>query len=118
MNNKRWLILFCPAFVFLSIAVGAFALSEQEIQRHNVAQERENQAKFDKFVANVRSGKWELTPDKWIEGMRLERDLTESERQFSLGSARTMRAGGWYLLVGVVFQAVVVISVKGAFKKP
>src|SRR5436189_109323 len=112
MSNKHSLLLFCPGLVFLVIALGAFVLSEQEIHRHHLAQARESQEKFDRFVADVRSGKRELTPDKWIEGMCLERKLTESERQFSLETARTMRAGGWFMLIGVAFQTIVVFSVR------
>src|SRR5262245_47969713 len=118
MKNKQSLLLFCPCLLFLVIALGAFVLSEQEIRRHNLAQERESQEKFDRFVADVRTGKRELTQDKWIEGMRLEREQTRAERQFSFSSARTMRAGGWFLLMGSAFQAVVAFSVKPVSQKP
>jgi hypothetical protein len=107
--------LLSPSFIFIVIAIGAFVLSEQDIR---TAHERANQQEFDKFVENVKSGKWQLTTDKWLDGLRVERSRTESERRFGIGAARVARSCAWYILLGVACQALVVFSVRANCKKP
>ena len=116
MNIRHTILLLSPGFMFAIIAAGAFLLSEMDFRYYDPANVQENQQKYDTFVANVKSGKWQLTSDKALEAIRLERKRTEAEAQISLQAARTIRSGGWCILLGVACQVLVVFSVVGRLK--
>jgi hypothetical protein len=117
MTNKNLVLLLCPALILVTIALGAFLLSEQELQRHNPTEDQRSREKFERFVSEVKAGKSELTPEGWIKGMRIQRNLVEVEREFSLESARTMRTGGWLILAAVACNIAGVILVRQHSKK-
>jgi hypothetical protein len=118
MTNKNLLYLLLSAFLYVVIAIGAFVLAEQNIRNHDLNRDREDQQKFDRFVENVKSGKRQLTPDQWLEGMRLGRNQIESERHIGLQTTEAMRTGAWWILVGAAFQVFVIFSIrKGCTKQ-
>jgi hypothetical protein len=74
MTKRDLAILLSPSIFFIVVAVAAFLTSEM-IRRH--IRDDGSRQKFDTFVTNVQSGKWQLTTDKWLEGMQWEEDTAE-----------------------------------------
>ena len=70
------------------------------------------QQKFDVFVANVKSGKWQLTADRWLEGMRRERATAEAYRKAGASTVELMQDFVWASLAGILLQTCVVFSVR------
>ena len=70
-----------PVLSFLIIALSALFFSSLYFRHYKEHQKenQESQQKFDQFVENVKSGKWQLTTDKWIEGMKLQRSEAEAK---------------------------------------
>ncbi len=114
MSNKHLAVLLSPAIIFLVIAAGDFVLSQQAMNRPNPDQERQ---RFENFVKNVQSGKWQLTTDRWLVGMRSQHRLVEAERGTRLQLAETMRSGVWHILAGIGFQAIAVLWVRNDCRK-
>ncbi len=116
MSTRSLLFLLSPSLIFIVIAAAAFQLSQKDFHYYDPAKERESQQKFDTFVANVQSGRWQLTTDRWLEGMRRERKVTEAERQIGIDSAIVIRQGAWLILLGVACQVLSVFAIRGRKK--
>jgi|HubBroStandDraft_6_1064221.scaffolds.fasta_scaffold584718_2 hypothetical protein len=115
MTKKDVFILLSPSIFFIVVAVAAFLTSEM-IRRHTHYDG--SRQKFDTFVTNVQSGKWQLTTNKWLEGMQREEATAEAYRDVGADSADMMRVFAWTSLAGIVFQTAVVFSVKKRLRKP
>ncbi len=120
MNKKDicHLIAF-PVFSFLIIAVGAL-FSSNLYSRHYNELEQENQVRqqrFEQFVENVKNGKWQLTTDKWIEGMRRQRSSAEAERKIIVPLIEFLRFIGWFGLILAAFNVLFVLYVRDNIKK-
>ena len=116
MSTRNLIFLLFPTLVFVVIAAAAFQLSQKDFRYYDPAKDRESQQKLDTFVADVQSGKWLLTTDKWLEAIRRERKVTEAERRIGMDSAIVIRQGGWLILWGVTCQVLVVLTVKKQMK--
>jgi hypothetical protein len=106
MKNKDIALLLAPSLVFILIAVGSLLMAgliRQSTDNDDGAQ------KFNTFVQNVQTGKWRLTTDRWIDGMRQERAVAESYRQADSSTAGSIRIFACLTLLGVGFQAIVVL---------
>jgi len=120
MNKKDicHLIAF-PVFSFLIIAVGALFSSNLYSRYYNEL-EKENQMRqqrFEQFVENVENGKWQLTTDKWIEGMRRQRSSAEAERKTIVPLIEFLRFIGWFGFILAAFNVLVVLYVRDNIKK-
>ena len=115
MTKRDIATLLSPSIFFILVAVAAFWTSDA-IGRHT--RDDGGQQKFDTFVKNVQSGKWQLTTDRWLEGMRQERAIAEAYREAGTSTADMMRDLVWASLVGIAFQVAVVFSVRKRLRKP
>ncbi|HEV7924946.1 MAG TPA: hypothetical protein VGR14_06300 [Verrucomicrobiae bacterium] len=70
MKKRDIAVLLAPGIFFILVVVAAF-LPITELS------DGSSQKKFDQFVDNVRSGKWQLTSERWIEGLQVQRKETE-----------------------------------------
>ena len=116
MTRRNIITLLLPSLLFLTMAIGAFLFSEIHL-RHREP-DGSNEKKFEVFVDNVKSGKWQLTSDRWIEGMRRERAVAKAEREISDTLAQALRMWGWVGLLGFSFQIAVVFSVRAKCERP
>jgi hypothetical protein len=108
-----------PVSGFLILALAAFFISNRyfkdytEIQKKN----QESQQKFDQFVENVKSGKWQLTTEQWVEGMKLQRTEAEAEYESIIPLIEFLKFIGWFGLVLAACNALVVLYVKDKILK-
>jgi hypothetical protein len=120
MNKKEiyHLIMF-PGLCFLILSAGAWFFSHLYFGYYN-NHEKENQIseqKFEQFIDNVKSGKWQLTTDKWIEGMKLQRSEAETEYQSVVPLIEFLQFIGWFSLILAGCNVLVVLCVKDKIKK-
>jgi hypothetical protein len=117
MTKKDLAILLSPSIAFVILAVAAFLSSSMILGRFDSAREQESQQKFERFVAKVKSGEWQLTQDKMIEGMRLAHEAAAADRQASVSICELMRDFVWLALVGIFWQLVAVFNVRKRLQK-
>ena len=120
MNKKDiyHLIMF-PVLCFLILSASALFFSHLYFGYYN-NHEKENQVseqKFEQFIENVKSGKWQLTTDKWIEGMKLERNTAEDEYKTIVPLIEHLRFIGWFSLILAACNVLVVLYVRDNIKK-
>jgi hypothetical protein len=108
MTKKEIVLLLSPSLIFAAIAIIAFFISHM-VQQHT--RDDDHRQKFEAFVENVQSGKWQLTTEKWLEGMRREDATAEDYRNASVSLAKIFQDFIWLSLAGIMFQAIAVISV-------
>ena len=118
MTKKDVAILLSPSIAFVILASLAFLSSGMILGHFDSNQERESQQKFERFVAKVKSGEWQLTQDKMIEGMRLAQEAAAADRRASASIGELMRAFVWLALAGIFLQLVAVFSVRKRLQKP
>jgi len=103
----------------LMLALAALVVSSQyskhytEIQNGN----QENQQKFDQFVENVKNGKLQLTTDKWIEDMKLQRAEVKDQHDSIVPLIEFLQFVGWFSLILAACNVLVVLYVKDKIKK-
>jgi hypothetical protein len=115
MTKKDVIILLSPSILFIVVAVAAFLTSEM-IRQHT--RDDGSKQKFDTFVTNVQNGKWQLTTDKWLEGMRREEATAEAYRQASATNGDMMQIIGYTTLAGILLQTAAIFSVRKRLRKP
>jgi len=120
MNKKDiyHLIMF-PVLCFLILSASALFFSHLYFGYYN-NHEKENQVseqKFEQFIDNVKSGKWQLTTDKWIEGMKLQRSEAETEYKSVVPLIEFLQFIGWFSLILAACNVLVVLYVKDKIKK-
>lgn len=114
--TKRDIIKLLFPCAFFSVAA-IIALTMVELM-HRLPTDDSHEQKFETFVANVQSGKWQLTPDRWLLGMREEHDLNESYRKADANIYNICQLMFWLTAVGIVLQVAAVYSVRKGLKKP
>jgi hypothetical protein len=114
MTKKDFLLLLSPIGFFVVIAFAAFFYSVM-LKQHT--KDTGHQQRFQTFAANVQSGKWKLTTDKWLEGMRHEVTALEDFRRADATTAEVFQDFILVSLGGATFQAVIVFSVLKRAKK-
>ena len=115
MTKRDITLLLSPSVFFIVAAVAAFMMSAM-IRQH--ASDDGSHQKFDTFVSNVQSGKWQLTTDKWLEGMRHEEATSEAYRQASMDVGEMLLLVCWTTALGIAFQIAAVYSVTKRLRKP
>jgi hypothetical protein len=115
MTKRNIITLLSPSVFFIVAAVAAFMWSAM-IREHS--RDDGSHQKFDTFVANVQSGKWQLTTDKWLEGMRDEEATSEAYRQGYVGAGQMLQIVCWTTVAGIAFQVAAVYSVRKRLSKP
>ena len=120
MNKKDiyHLIMF-PVLCFLIFSVSALFFSHLYFGYYN-DHEKEKQIseqKFEQFIDNVNSGKWQLTTDKWIEGMKLQRSEAEAEYKSIVPLIEFLQFIGWFSLILAACNVLAVLYVKDTIKK-
>ena len=108
-----------PVFSFLAIAAGALFFSNL-YSRYSNELETENQMrqqKFVQFVENVKSGKWQLATDQWIEGMRHQRSSAEAEHKTVVPLIEFLRFTGWFGFILAALNVLVVLYVRDNIQK-
>lgn len=81
MTSKDVASLAAFNLVFIILAVAALIFANGARDYADLAKAKEREKKFETFVQNVESGKWELTRDRWIDLMRRHRKIEEAERE-------------------------------------
>jgi len=115
MTKRDIVTLLSPSVFFILAAVAA--LMTFAITRSHTRDGGSHQ-KFETFVTNVQSGQWQLTPDRWLEGMRREEAASEAYRQTCAEVGQMLLVVGLAILAGIVFQIVAVYSVRKRLSKP
>ena len=115
MTKRDIATLLSPSFFFIVVVVASF-LTSGMIRRQT--RDDGSRQKFEAFVTNVQSGKWQLTTDRWLEGMRREEATAEAYRQASATSGDMMQVIGWTTLAGILLQTAAIFSVRKRLKKP
>ena len=108
-----------PVSSFLIVAVAALFFSTWYFKSYN-EHEKENrvrQQKFERFVENIKNGKWQLTTDRWIEGMRLQRSEAEADYESILPLIEFVQFIGWFGFILAACNVLVVLHVKNTIKK-
>jgi len=98
MTKQDVAILLSPSVFFIVAAVAAFMMSNM-IRQHT--RDDGSHEKFDTFVTNVQSGKWQLTTDRWLEGMRREEATSEAYRQASIDAGQMLQVVCWTTVAGI-----------------
>ena len=106
MNKKDFIILLAPIVMFITVAGTALSLADT-IQRRVLA--GDSHQKFEAFVQNVESGKFQLTTDRWLEGMRRQQATAEAYLKADAASRDLMMWLMWAALFGIIFQVGAVI---------
>jgi hypothetical protein len=114
MTKKDMTLLLSPTMLFAVLAVAAYFTS---LQLQNYSKDDGHQQKFEIFVTNVKSGKWDLTTDRWLEGMRHEKRRGDAYREAYSDTAGMFQILLWTSLAGIVFQAVAVFTVVRRMRK-
>jgi hypothetical protein len=114
MTKRDIITLLSPSVFFIVAAVTAFLMSAT-IREHS--RDDGSHQKFDTFVANVQSGKWQLTTDKWLEGMKDEEATSEAYRQAYVGAGQMSQIVCWATAAGFAFQVTAVYSVRKRLSK-
>jgi len=114
MKKMDIVLLLTSNLFFIAVAVFAFHMSGIILQG---AKDDGEQQKFKAFVDNVESGKWQLTTDRWLEGMRRERAIALAYRTANAGTARVYQDYIWVSLTGILFQTVAVFTVWRRLRK-
>jgi len=117
MTKKDIFYLLSPSIAFVILAAAAVLSSNTILRLDDPVRENESQQKFEKFVTKVKSGEWQLTQDKMIEGMRLAREAAAAARRASVSIGELMRDFVWLALVGIFWQLAAVISVRKRLQK-
>lgn len=115
MTKRDIAYLLSPSILFIMLAVAAFL---EFTLTHDYTRDDGHSQKFGTFVTNVQNGKWQLTTDKWLEGMRHEEATAESYRQFIVGTSRMSQIIFWSAIAGFVFQIAIVLSIRKKLSKP
>src|SRR5690348_14956750 len=105
MKKRNISLLLLPAVYFVAVAAVAFFTSAM-IRRGMV--EDGSQQKFDRFVDEVHAGKLQIAADRWLEGVRTERERAEKYRRASADTAALMQDFVWLSLCGAGLQVFVV----------
>ncbi len=108
-----------PVSSFLILALGALLISNRYFEDYKKIQKRNlaRQQKFDQFVENIKSGKWQLTNDKWIEEMKLQGKVSNDQFESIVPLIEFLQFIGWFSLVLAVCNVLAVLYVKDKIKK-
>jgi hypothetical protein len=107
--------------ILLSSSIGLIVVVVATLLFANTTRQKgrddNSQQKFDVFVSNVQSGKWQLTTGEWLKGMRLEHnEVVEYQKAcFEIGEA--FLCLGWGLLVCILWQTGTVFIVRKRLQK-
>lgn len=115
MKKRDITLLLSPSIFFVIIAVTAFVMSSM-IRQHT--RDDGHAQKFNTFVTNVQTGKWQLTTDKWLDGMRSEEATAESYREAGATTCQMFLVLCGAALLGFIFQIAVIFSVRKSLSKP
>lgn len=120
MNKKDiYQLMAFPVSSLLMLALAALVVSIQYSKHYTEIQEKnqQSQQKFDQFIENVKSGKWQLTNDKWIEGMKLQRAEAKEQYDSIVPLIEFLQFIGWFSLILAACNALVVLYVKDKIMK-
>ena len=120
MNNKDFYKLMgFPVFCLVLLAALALFVSNlySKLSNRHDNEIQSSRQKFEGFVENVKNGKWQLTTDQWIEGMRLQRSAVEEQRNIAVSLTRLIRTIGWFSLILAACVALVALNVRDGIKK-
>ena len=115
MTKKDIILLLSPSVLFVLIVVAAFFTSEMILER---SKDNDHKQKFETFVSNVQSGKWQLTTDRWLDVIRREDATTEAYREASVSIAGMFRDFIWASVAGIFIQVIAVFSVLKRLRTP
>jgi hypothetical protein len=115
MTKRDVVTLLSPSVLFIVAVVAAFMWSAM-IREHS--RDDGSHQKFDTFVANVQSGKWQLTTDRWLEGMKREEATSEAYRQAYVDAGQMLQIVCWTTVAGIALQIAAVYSVRKRLSKP
>ncbi len=117
MTNKHLIILLSPNIVWAAVVICTFITAREIRGFHRSGQQSETRQKFNEFVENIENGKWQLTQDQMLEGMRRARRIVEGERSINSSAGEELQALAWMTVVGIVWQAAALLTVRNASNK-
>ena len=109
MTKKDIAILLAPIVMFLTVGVTLLFVADLIHRRIEAGDSHE---KFEAFVQNVESGKWQLTTDRWLEGMRRQQATASAYLQADVGIRELLLWLVWAALLGIIFQVAAVLHVR------
>ena len=109
MTKKDIAILLAPIVMFLT--VGAASLFVADLL-HRRIESGDSHEKFEAFVQNVESGKWHLTTDRWLEGMRRQQATASAYLKVDMAVRELLLWLAWAALVGIFLQVAAVLHVR------
>lgn len=113
MKIKDTVILLAPLVLFLTVGTTALLIGDK---LHQEITQDDSHQKFEAFAQNVESGKWQLTTDKWLEGMRRQQASTEAHLKTDASLGDLMFWIGWASFAGILLQAGAVLHVRRRLK--
>lgn len=116
MTKKDVWNLLAPSLLFAGLAVSALFFAGLATKYTGANRAKESEEKFETFIKNVETGKWQLTPDRWIHGMRLYRASANSDREIITVLADFMQFSGWVGLFAVLYQVAIVFALRAKSK--
>lgn len=118
MKNRDIAILLAPSIVFAIVGITAFILS-QNIQRYeDIQRESGHRQKFDTFVTNVVSGKWQLTTDRWLGILFLAERSAASESEVNTKTGIEVRDFVDLAAIGIFWQIAAIFIVRRRLRQP
>jgi hypothetical protein len=114
MNKKDVYILLTPITGFLIVGILALLVSHQ---CHRLIQTGIGQEKYETFVENVQSGKWQITTDKWLAIMKQHQATKASNIEIEASFRELMLLLALTSLLGIVCQVRAVLHIRKRFTK-
>ena len=106
MTKKDIAFLLSPILFFLVIGIGLFSSAGLLQMRVNTGASSE---KFDTFVQNVKSGKWQPTTNQWLDLMQGERTVVASNLKSDSSLREVLLTLVLFCLIGLLCQVAVVL---------
>jgi hypothetical protein len=111
MSTRSLISIFLSTTYFVLVAGEAFLFSAMHGQYLQQTDEQKSQRIYDSFVAKVQSGQVQPTTEQWLQAIHQEHKVSHSERQIHIQQARLMHKSGWYILLGVFIQTLVLLNI-------
>jgi len=119
MTKKELLLLLIPTIAFLFLALSGLAIPIALSQKSEDKLRPPDVEKFQRFETNVLNGTWELSSERWLEGMRLtygasraSYEVAIQEREINSHLFKILNLLGLVALIGLGFQVWVIIALR------
>jgi hypothetical protein len=115
MNKRDFTILFTPIFVL--VIIGATALMGAH-ECNRLSQVGDGHQKYETFVQNVQSGRWQITTDRWLTIMRVHQATRAWMSEFEADGRELLLLLALMALLGIISQVYTIRYIRKRFVKP